>query len=246
MCTAKIEILRQLGRSRRGHSMCLRPSLSCRSIPRPAIRRARSSSATSTTATVYSQYFWTALRSMTFGAPVRSGSTFRRSRRRAQISSFVRAPRRPVCTSRFTMCHSDDCVERERRLGIHVVSDEIERWITGTRGISASRIAFVEGPHLKIVDSDGANERTIPTAGAALSPSWHPSGRYIVYVDADDRGTRIAQIDLRTMRPRLLSASNRGLNITPVYTKDGKSIVWASGGDSPAELVLASANGEDS
>ena len=139
-----------------------------------------------------------------------------------------------------------DSLERERRLGIHVVSDEIERWITGTRGIAASRIAFIDGTKLKIVDSDGANERTIPTVGAALSPSWHPSGRYLVYVDADDRGTRIAQIDLRAMKPRLLSASNRGLNITPVYTKDGKNIVWASGGDSPAELVLASANGDDS
>jgi TolB protein len=139
-----------------------------------------------------------------------------------------------------------DSVGRERRMGIHVVADEVERWITGTRGIAASRIAFIDGNKLKIVDSDGANERTIPTAGAALSPSWHPSGRYLVYVDADDRGTRIAQIDLRTMRPRLLPASTRGLNITPVYTKDGKSIVWASGGDQPAELVLASMVGEDS
>jgi tol-pal system beta propeller repeat protein TolB len=139
-----------------------------------------------------------------------------------------------------------DSVARERRFGIHVVSDEIERLITGTRGIAATKITFVEGTKLKIVDSDGANERTIPTVGAALSPAWHPSGRYIVYVDADDRGTRIAQIDLRTMRPQLLRASNRGLNITPVYTKDGKSIVWAAGGDSPAELMLASANGEDS
>ncbi len=139
-----------------------------------------------------------------------------------------------------------DSVARERRMGIHVVSDELERWITGTRGMAASKIAFIEGTKLKIVDSDGANERTIPTVGAALSPAWHPSGRYLVYVDADDGGTRIAQVDLRTMKPQLLSASNRGLNITPVYTKDGKSIVWASGGDSPAELMLASANGDDS
>src|ERR1700686_294579 len=139
-----------------------------------------------------------------------------------------------------------DSLERDRGLGIQVVSDEIERWITGTRGISATRIAFVDGKQLKIVDSDGANERTIPTVGAALSPAWHPSGRYLVYVDADDRGTRIAQVDLRTMRPRLLSASNRALNITPAYTKDGKNIVWPNGGDSPAELVLASAAGDDS
>jgi TolB protein len=126
------------------------------------------------------------------------------------------------------------------------VSDEIERWITGERGISATRIAFVDGTKLKIVDSDGANERTIPTANAALSPAWHPSGRYIAYVDADDRGTRIAVVDLRTMRTRLLPASNRGLNITPVYTRDGKSLVWASGGDSPAELVMASIGTDDS
>jgi len=139
-----------------------------------------------------------------------------------------------------------DSVRRERRLGIHVIADEIERWITGTRGISATRIAFIDGTKLKIIDSDGANERTLPTAGAALSPAWNPSGKTIVYVDADDRGTRIAVFDLRTMRPRLFSASNRGLNITPVYTRDGKNIVWASGGDAPAELLLANASGEDS
>ena len=138
-----------------------------------------------------------------------------------------------------------DSLERERRLGIHVVSDVVEGWITGTRGIAATRIAFIDGTKLKIVDSDGANVRTIPTVGAALSPSWHPSGRSLVYVDADDRGTRIAQVDLRTMKARLLPASSRGLNITPVYTKDGKNIVWATGGDSPAELVLASATGSD-
>jgi tol-pal system beta propeller repeat protein TolB len=138
-----------------------------------------------------------------------------------------------------------DSLGRERRLGIHNVSDEVERWITGTRGIASTKIAFIDGGKLKIVDSDGANERTIPTVGAALSPAWHPSGHWLVYVDADDQGTRIAQVDLRTMRPRLLTASTRGLNITPVYTKDGKSIVWASGGDLPAELMLASADGDD-
>ncbi|HEY6089244.1 MAG TPA: hypothetical protein VD771_05600 [Gemmatimonadaceae bacterium] len=139
-----------------------------------------------------------------------------------------------------------DSVGRELRFAIHGVSDEVERWITGVRGIAATKIAYIDGKRLKIVDSDGANERVLPTVGAALSPSWHPSGRYIVYVDADDRGTRIAQFDLRTMRTRLLSASGRGLNITPVYTRDGKNIVWAQGGDAPAELMLASAAGEDS
>lgn len=141
-----------------------------------------------------------------------------------------------------------DSVGRELRLAIHGVSDELERWITGTRGIAQTRITYVDGTKLKMIDSDGANDRTLPTVGAALSPSWSPSGKSIVYVDADDLGTRIAQLDLGKMLPRLLPASESGLNImniTPVYTRDGKNIVWARGGDSPAALYIASATSGD-
>ena len=138
-----------------------------------------------------------------------------------------------------------DSLDRERRLAIHGVSDEVERWITGTRGAAQTRIVFIDHGKLKIIDSDGANIRTLPTLGAALSPSWHPTGRSIVYVDADDVGTRIAQFDLRTNKSEIFAASPKGLNISPVYTRDGKSIVWASGSDAPAELLLASANGGD-
>ena len=138
-----------------------------------------------------------------------------------------------------------DSLYREGRMAVHGVSDELERWITGTRGAAQTRIVFIDHGKLKIIDSDGANIRTLPTLGAALSPAWHPSGRSIVYVDADDVGTRIAQFDLRTNKSEILAASPKGMNISPVYTRDGKSIVWASGSDAPAELLLASANGGD-
>ena len=138
-----------------------------------------------------------------------------------------------------------DSLYREGRLAVHGVSDELERWITGTRGAAQTRIVFVDHGKLKIIDSDGASLRTLPTLGAALSPSWHPAGHSIVYVDADDVGTRIAQFDLRTMKSEILAASPKGMNISPVYTRDGKNIVWASGSDAPAELLLASANGGD-
>jgi len=139
-----------------------------------------------------------------------------------------------------------DSLYREGRLAVHGVSDELERWITGTRGSAQTRIVFIDRGKLKIIDSDGANLRTLPTVGAALSPSWHPAGHSIVYVDADDVGTRIAQFDLRTNKSEMLRSSPKGMNISPVYTRDGKSIVWASGSEGPAELLLASANGGDS
>jgi tol-pal system beta propeller repeat protein TolB len=124
------------------------------------------------------------------------------------------------------------------RLALHAASDQIEDWITGVPGISATRIAYVQGRNLRVVDSDGAIDEIVPTPGSALSPSWHPSGQSIVYSDFTDNGTQIAEVDLRTDSVRMIAATPRGLNITPVYTPDGKRIVYGSGGDLPADLVM--------
>lgn len=126
---------------------------------------------------------------------------------------------------------------RAFRLALHSVSDQIEEWLTGTHGISATRIAYVRGKNLHIVDSDGADDEVIPTPGAAMSPSWHPGGQSIVYSDFTDSGTQIAQVDLATDSVHMVAATPRGLNITPVYSPDGRKIVYGAGGERPADLV---------
>ncbi len=128
------------------------------------------------------------------------------------------------------------------RATIHSISDDVVEWITGERGIAESRVVYVQGGKVRMIDSDGANDHAVTASGAALSPSWHPSGRAIVFSDFGDAGTQIAQLDLQTGRTSLLKASPRGLNITPVFTPDGSSIVYASGGEQPADLVIASAS----
>ena len=132
------------------------------------------------------------------------------------------------------------------RATIHAISDDIVEWITGERGIAQSRVVYVQGGKVRMVDSDGANDHAVTLNGAALSPSWHPSGRAIVFSDFGDAGTQIAQLDLQTGRTSLLKATPRGLNITPVFTPDGSSIVYASGGEQPADLVIASASNNGS
>ena len=138
---------------------------------------------------------------------------------------------------------SADSVTRFRgihayRLAVHAMSDEIEDWLTGTHGISATRIAYVAGKNLHVVDSDGAMDEVIKTPGAALSPAWHPSGKSIVYSDFTDNGTQIGEVDLANEKVRLLAATKRGLNITPVYSRDGRYIIYGAGGDRPADLVM--------
>ena len=69
----------------------------------------------------------------------------------------------------------------EWRLAVHGVSDEIEQWITGTRGVAQTRILFVRGGRVYVVDTDGYYERLVSEAGFSLSPSWAPDGHTISY-----------------------------------------------------------------
>ena len=127
---------------------------------------------------------------------------------------------------------------KEFRMALHAISDQVEMWITGTRGVSATRVAYVQGKDLHVIDSDGAIDEIIRTPGAAMSPSWHPAGRSLLYSDFTDSGTQIGEVDLASDSVHLVAATPRGLNITPVYTPDGRHIVFGAGGEHPADLVM--------
>lgn len=125
------------------------------------------------------------------------------------------------------------------RMSIHRVSDEVESWITGKRGIAATRIAYVHNGVIRIVDSDGQNDRAVTDKGTAMSPAWHPNGRRVVYSRMSNAGTQIEQLDLETGAARSMSPT--GLNITPVYSQDGRYIVYSSGDESGSDLLMVSA-----
>jgi tol-pal system beta propeller repeat protein TolB len=124
-----------------------------------------------------------------------------------------------------------------QRMALHEMSDAVQHWLTGVRGAAASRIAFVRGGRLHVIDSDGANERQLTRSGRALSPAWHPSGRWIVFSDITDSGTQIAEVEVGTGDVRFLTATPRGYNITPAYSPDGTRIVFAASGTGGSHLV---------
>ena len=154
----------------------------------------------------------------------------------ARRDTVVRDSLLPVLIAADSAAHFKG--SRAFRLAVHTMSDQIEDWLTGTRGISATRIAYVAGKNLHIVDSDGAVDEVIKTPGAAMSPAWHPSGKAIVYSDFTDYGTQIGEVNLQNDSVHLLAATPRGLNITPVYSPDGRYIVYGAGGERPADLVM--------
>ncbi len=126
----------------------------------------------------------------------------------------------------------------EGRMSLHAVSDEIERWMTGTTGAAATRIMFERGGSLWVVDSDGQNAHPVPGTSSGMSPAWHPEGTTIAYHEVADDGTHIVVRDLRNGTARRVSASGGGTNITPTFSPDGKTLVWAYGQDG-VDLVAA-------
>jgi tol-pal system beta propeller repeat protein TolB len=129
--------------------------------------------------------------------------------------------------------------EDAQRMGLHHITDEVEMWITGKRGIAATRISYVHNGLIRVVDSDGFNDKPLTRRGLSLSPAWHPSGRKLIYSKflEGGAGTQLEEVDFATGKTRTISGG--GLNITPEYSTDGRYVIYASGNESGTDLMMA-------
>ena len=134
-----------------------------------------------------------------------------------------------------------DALSPAWRLSLHAVSDELEQWITGVRGIAASRVLFSRDKRIWQVDSDGAGivPMTSASAGIGMSAAWHPDGTHIVYSLLEDDGGHIV-IREAGGATRVLPTP-RGVNSTPAFSPDGKTIVYAHGGENGTDLYATAA-----
>ncbi|HSY82046.1 MAG TPA: hypothetical protein VK807_09800 [Gemmatimonadaceae bacterium] len=127
----------------------------------------------------------------------------------------------------------------EWRFALHAASDEIEKSITGTRGIAATRVLFVRDGQIYVCDADGYDVKALSPKEGAMSPAWHPSGRYIAYSVFTKAGTEIVIQDLTNGGTRHLVGTPGGLNSAPVFTPDGKWVVYAHGDEVGTDLFAA-------
>ena len=130
------------------------------------------------------------------------------------------------------------------RLALHAVSDEVEQWITGVRGIAATRILYVSAGRVWQVDSDGENARSITGAVSAMSPVWHPKGSHLAYMTLGDAGSRIVIHEVGGAT-RALATTPGGLNTTPAFSPDGNTLVYAHGAEVGTDLYAANAFGQE-
>jgi TolB protein len=123
------------------------------------------------------------------------------------------------------------------RMAVHRASDAIVEWAFGEPGMAASRIAFSmrregsAGKEIYVVDSDGENLQRLTNRGSiALSPSWSPDGRRLLFQSYDDEDTgmaRIYELDLATRRTSMLTPLRDGNYISPSYLPDGETVAFS-------------------
>jgi TolB protein len=132
---------------------------------------------------------------------------------------------------------------RDWRMAVHRTSDEIARWVTGQRGIAATRVAYLRGSALHIVDSDGAGDIAIPTAENAISPAWNPAGSSLAYTTYG-LDSRLLILELATGRSRdVVSAGKNSVVQTPTFSPDGSTIVYARASESQGDLYAVTTDG---
>ncbi len=135
-----------------------------------------------------------------------------------------------------------DTLSRAWRMAVHRVSDEVQRWITGLRGIAATRIAYVRNHAVHIMDSDGADDITIPMVGEGLSPAWSPDGKSIAYATFGVN-SRVVVYNLATGESHSFGA-RRNTNVsTPAWSPDGSTIVYTIAGENGSDLFSSPPSG---
>lgn len=132
------------------------------------------------------------------------------------------------------------------RMAVHRVSDEVVTWATGEPGIAATRIVFrrmvtPSSSDLFMIDSDGhglrrlTNEAVSNDSAIVMSPEISPNGRYVVYVSFKSGKPVIYEMDLVTGAEQMISEVGR-INVTPVYSPDGRRILFGRTQDDHTEL----------
>ena len=155
------------------------------------------------------------------------------------------AKRRVNATADFALPATG--LSRDWRLAVHHASDSAVAVITeGPRGVAATRIAYVRGQTLRVVDSDGANDVQVPADSNATSPSWDPTGSRLVYATYG-ANARIVMTDLATGSFRVLQGKIRNTSpTTPIFSRDGTHVLYPrSDDDSYSTMWRIPLNGGD-
>jgi len=136
--------------------------------------------------------------------------------------------------------HSGDA----RRIA-HEFADEIVKLLTGRDGIATSKLAYVGGESIKVMDYDGFNQRGFASDGPMVRfPQFSPDGRYLAYVSFK---TGVPNIVVRSAEGGLIGGTSFNSTTTsPTISASGQlAFSSAISGDGSMEIYVSNLDGSN-
>ena len=135
---------------------------------------------------------------------------------------------------------SFDVPPNQLRPVAHRISDLIYEKLTGEKGLSGTRIAFVTAGggswFLVIADADGQNPKVIlRSTQPIMSPAWSPDGSRLAYVSFEGRRPQIVVQEVYTGARRTVSAAP-GINGAPSWAPNGQRLAFTLSKDGNPEI----------
>jgi TolB protein len=127
----------------------------------------------------------------------------------------------------------------------HEFADEIVKLLTGRNGIATSKVAYVAGDSIRVMDYDGFNQRGFASDGPIVRfPQFSPDGRYLAYVSFK---TGVPNIVVRSAEGGLLGGTNFNSTTTsPTISPSGQlAFSSAIGGDGSMEIYVSNLDGSN-
>lgn len=125
----------------------------------------------------------------------------------------------------------------------HEFADEIVKLLTGRDGIATSKVAFVQGDSIKLMDYDGFNQRAFASDGPIVRfPQFSPDGRYLAYVSYK---SGVANIVVRSAEGGLVGGTSfNSTTSSPSISPSGQlAFSSAIGNDGSMEIYVSSLDG---
>lgn len=131
------------------------------------------------------------------------------------------------------------------RRAAHEFADEIVKLLTGRDGIATSKIAYVLGDSIRLMDYDGHNSRTFATDGPMLRfPQFSPDGRHIAYVSYK---SGVANIVVRSSDGGLIGGTAFNSTTSSPSISPGGQLAFSSAaaGDGSMEIYVSNLDGSN-